>query len=387
MTNGEPSRNAKPIKDSRSRKVPLDSRLIAAGDSLRAWRANPLAVAGGYHASPVDSDQFTTSDKSKCPTFSLSALKMLLSFARVRDDVLILGQLERGTMMPEDTLIVLCPCGKKLKAPATAAGKKARCPACGNTLVLSAGAAKRTTTAATIAKPPVTPPKAPIPPDDDDGLGALYDLVEQGNAAPAAEMAVATRCPQCKSEMEDDAVLCTNCGYDIRTGKAVATATVAAAVAKPATLSYRSAPVAGRGGKKPVDLMAPQGSFLAGLALSAAFALAGSVLWIVIAWTTGYVIGYIAIAIGAAAGIGMRIGQKGFSTAGGAAAAGLTVCAILFAKLAVVEILLNSLGLHISIFDLNGSRLGHYLFSPMSLVFMVIGVGAAFRTANGSVSG
>ena len=45
--------------------------------------------------------------------------------------------------------------------------------------------------------------------------------------------------------------------------------------------------------------MAPQGSFVAGLAMSAAFALAASLVWIAIAWVTGFTIGYIAILIAA----------------------------------------------------------------------------------------
>ena len=37
-----------------------------------------------------------------------------------------------------DTISVKCVCGKKLKAPASAAGRKARCPKCGNVMTLEA---------------------------------------------------------------------------------------------------------------------------------------------------------------------------------------------------------------------------------------------------------
>ena len=62
--------------------------------------------------------------------------------------------------MPEtgDKISVQCACGKKLKAPASAVGRKAKCPACGNVL--------------TIEPPP------PPPPAEDDPLGALYDLAD-----------------------------------------------------------------------------------------------------------------------------------------------------------------------------------------------------------------
>jgi hypothetical protein len=271
----------------------------------------------------------------------------------------------------EQSIVVVCACGKKLKAPAGSAGKKARCPACGNILLLTTSAAGGTpsvvTTARSVAKPPATNPA------DDDGLSAMYDLAEQAQAASA--VADVARCPQCKSPWDDGAVLCTNCGYDTRTGKVVSSAPVAAAK-KP---------------KKPVDMMAPQGSFVAGLAMSAAFALAASVVWFLFAWITGFAISYIAILIGAAAGVGMQTGQKGYSSAGGAAAAGMTVVAILLAKLALVEFILLPIASHhnphASIFNLNQAALAFYFFKPISLIIMAIGMGAAYRTANGSVTG
>jgi len=39
----------------------------------------------------------------------------------------------------ENSITVQCACGKRLKAPATAVGKKARCPGCGEILELTAG--------------------------------------------------------------------------------------------------------------------------------------------------------------------------------------------------------------------------------------------------------
>ncbi len=36
----------------------------------------------------------------------------------------------------DDVISVLCQCGKKLKAPASSVGKRARCPACGTTCVI-----------------------------------------------------------------------------------------------------------------------------------------------------------------------------------------------------------------------------------------------------------
>jgi hypothetical protein len=209
-------------------------------------------------------------------------------------------------------------------------------------------------------------------------MGALYELAEQAGAAPIP--ADTAGCPQCAAPMAGGAVLCTACGFDLRTGKKLA----AASAPKPG----RAVSPTGRGSKgKAVDRMAPQGSFAAGFALCAAFALAASILWVAVAWATGYAIGHIAILIGGAAGAGMKIGHKGFSSAGGAAAAGMTLVAILLAKLVVIELIISSHGSHASISNIDSTVLAAYFFSPIGLVIMCIGMAAAFRTASGSVKG
>lgn len=294
--------------------------------------------------------------------------------------------------MSADTLIqVKCTCGKKLKAPAAAAGKKARCPACGTTLYLAVQepALNPVAPVAPVAfaapKPKpvmvdVKPPPLPVIPVETDELDSMYDLA--GPEKPVAPAVAGSRCPQCNSGMADGAVLCTNCGYDTRTGEAVS----GVAVAKPSVSAFRA-----MGTQQAVDLMAPEGSFLAGLGLSAVFAVVASVLWFVCVWATGYSFSLIAIVIGIAAGAGMKIGQKGFSSKGGAVAAGMTVGAILLAKLVVVEVILLPIASHhdpnASIFKLNSAALVYYFFRPVSLIIMAVGMAAAYRTANGSVKG
>ena len=68
---------------------------------------------------------------------------------------------------------VKCTCGKVLRAKTAMAGHKARCPSCGHTLTI---------------------PTPPAP-------GRL--------------------CPKCRGSLPDDAVICTNCGHDLRTGQKV----------------------------------------------------------------------------------------------------------------------------------------------------------------------
>src|SRR4051812_8707298 len=104
-----------------------------------------------------------------------------------------------------ERISVLCQCGKKLKAPASAVGRKAKCPNCGNIL--------------TIALPQQPKPIAPKPePDADDNLDAMYALAQQeASSATAAHAEQAHQCPSCGSTMGASAVLCVSCGYDLRT--------------------------------------------------------------------------------------------------------------------------------------------------------------------------
>ena len=290
-----------------------------------------------------------------------------------------------------DFLQLPCACGKKLKAPATAVGRKARCPACGSTLLITADAAIRSSASAGRARP-ATPSRnvASVPnssttavSSESDDSYDLNDLDALSQIATRAESAPLPpdrpRCAQCKSAMAENAVLCVNCGYDARSGK-----NVAAVTAK----KVKSAPTAaGKKAKAPIDRMAPDGSFVAGLAFSAAFALAASVLWVVIAYATGFTIGYIAILIGGAAGVGMQVGHKGYSTAGGYTAAALTLVAILAAKVAVIQLILARHGIHKSLLDLDSAKLGIYFMSPIGLIIIAVGMAAAYRTASGSVRG
>jgi hypothetical protein len=297
-------------------------------------------------------------------------------------------------MSEEHFIRVPCICGKNFKVPATAAGKKARCPACSAIMVIPASPSLSPSGAAApaqvsgmrrapassgqsrpVARPQLEPEIASAPAGD--SMDVLDELARQAEVATA--LPDVARCSQCAMPMPEGAVLCTNCGYDTRTGRKL---TVAAA----ATPAKREAfPSVGRKAKPVVDGMAPQGSFAAGLVMSLAFAMAASVVWIGLAYATGYIIGYVAILIGGAAGVGMQLGHKGYSRVGGYGAAALTFVAIILAKFIVLEMLISRAGSHRSIANIDPAKLGFYFFSPISLIIMVIGMAAAFTTANGSV--
>ena len=222
-----------------------------------------------------------------------------------------------------EKITVACACGAKLKAPASAAGRKARCPKCGATLTVEA------------------PPPARADDDLDDLYGLANDAERAAKSAPAD--AVAVLCPSCHTRMQPGAVLCTACGYDTRTGKSLSTST-AVASAQPALV--RPAAV-GTAFPPPLRTSVPVeqasavtgpgegGNLLKGAAFSAVFALVGAFIWYLIAKGTEREIGWIAWGVGLAAGFGMMIGYNGTSVKSGAVAAAMAVGGILLGKFMV----------------------------------------------------
>jgi len=83
---------------------------------------------------------------------------------------------------------VTCECGAKMSAKDELAGKTAKCPKCGQPLLIAAAEQAGTST----------------------GMADLFE--ESGMRAGVA------RCPGCGAEMLDDAVLCVMCGFDLRRG-------------------------------------------------------------------------------------------------------------------------------------------------------------------------
>src|SRR4051812_39888309 len=103
--------------------------------------------------------------------------------------------------MPEtgERITIECSCGKRLKAPSNAVGRKAKCPTCGNVLTISQP--QRSLVIDSI----------PESSDEADGGGdfsALYNLADHEAVAGAAAEASDTsrRCPSCRTPLKPDAV-------------------------------------------------------------------------------------------------------------------------------------------------------------------------------------
>jgi len=212
-----------------------------------------------------------------------------------------------------EKISVQCACGKRLKAPPSAVGKKAKCPACGNVLTIT----------------------APPPATEDDSLNALYDLAEQSDEAakkPSSAYDDSTRCPQCMTAMPPGSVLCTSCGYDTRTGKKLATTRTKRTVEPIHPLDFG---VADRKSQRK-DKMAPQGKLMVGVAASVGLALAASIPWFLVTYFTDRDFYILELLIGLGAGLGMQIGQKGYSKLGGALAAGITCVTLIVVRVLVI---------------------------------------------------
>jgi hypothetical protein len=99
-------------------------------------------------------------------------------------------------------------CGKTYAWKPQLAGKRVKCK-CGS---------------------PLTVPRSD-PAAHDGGLDDLAALAHGGDDYGAAPVAAGPRCPSCGEGVDASAVICINCGTNLKTGKRLATATVAAAPA------------------------------------------------------------------------------------------------------------------------------------------------------------
>src|SRR4051812_42868068 len=115
-------------------------------------------------------------------------------------------------------------CGKSYTWKPELAGKRAKCK-CGTSISIPAtdpAAAK-----ASKPKPAPSPELEPLPEGFDDfaGMGANGEGSHDPYAglAPAAAPADGPTCPSCQSPVDASAVICINCGHNLKTGKKLKT--------------------------------------------------------------------------------------------------------------------------------------------------------------------
>jgi ssDNA-binding Zn-finger/Zn-ribbon topoisomerase 1 len=109
-----------------------------------------------------------------------------------------------------ETVSVTCACGKTLKAKASLMGKAVKCPACGKGVKIGSASQRA----------PV--PKAAAGRTAAKRGGVLDELFDDAGISghdPGAKR----RCPECKCPMDEEAIICIQCGYNEKTGKKLKT--------------------------------------------------------------------------------------------------------------------------------------------------------------------
>ncbi|MCA9171397.1 MAG: hypothetical protein KDB23_27195 [Planctomycetales bacterium] len=108
----------------------------------------------------------------------------------------------------------VCSCGAAFAAPDKYAGRQVKCPKCSEPVrVPAAGAAPAAASGAKRTSKPAAPPV-------DRELASLLDEVDLGQTKTGR------RCPDCREDVDAEAVVCINCGLNLETGKKMKTKTV-----------------------------------------------------------------------------------------------------------------------------------------------------------------
>jgi hypothetical protein len=108
-----------------------------------------------------------------------------------------------------------CACGKRFRVKDEYAGRKGKCPACGNPVIIPK---------------PVVKPAEPVGWDDlealetsgsvqeDEGIAMAQPERRAAAASPAVPQTRQKACPACGSTISSFALICEHCGANVKTG-------------------------------------------------------------------------------------------------------------------------------------------------------------------------
>lgn len=234
-----------------------------------------------------------------------------------------------------------CECGKKMKLPAHAAGKKARCPGCQSTFLV---------------------PKSPAGkagPAKSAGGDMLNDLAAMEQSAPAIEEDPQERLARMHSAK----------GFrppspeQMKAGESVARAAAAKAGQRAAAAAVGKA-------------ASQAGGLLLGTILSAIGTAIGGGIWIGVLMATNFMVAYLAILMGVLSGLGMRLGTRGGTAVGGIVAACMAGGFLVVFNLIIAAILAEG----------GQGIMDSYMknvFHPFDILFVLLAAGAAWKFGSG----
>jgi hypothetical protein len=199
--------------------------------------------------------------------------------------------------------------------------------------------AKRAPAAKQPSKAPSTPKAPAVGGFDQNAVGgasleaSLLDALAEAESSAAPETvapAVASRppipCPQCGATVAGTAVLCTQCGFSIETGRSARAAS---------TQSSGGGLAALRG------LASGASPMLVGTVAASVAGAIGAAVWAWIAVVTEYEIGYLALLIGGMVGLAMYAANQAPSQLGGLVAGLIAALSIFVAKVIAFEALFD----------------------------------------------
>ena len=126
------------------------------------------------------------------------------------------------------------------------------------------------------------------------------------------------------------------------------------------------------------------GKFVIGIVLSSVFAIVSVVIWLTIVFTTGLKIGWpFAWALGALAGLGMRLGYRDETPVSGYVAAGISLfgLGVGYGILLLGALAAQQMGEQIQMFGGWGA-----IFSPWDIISFFLAIATAYKVATGGGS-
>ena len=248
--------------------------------------------------------------------------------------------------MSSSEVITCSSCSRQFRWKPELAGRRVKCK-CGNSFSIPSQ---------------VPEPVGAIATESGDtlpsGLDHLGDAGEYGITEPPAPVTPVARppvlgsaCPGCTNLIPADAVICTRCGYNKKTGKKMGTAVKGA-------------------GLEASDVAKTAGKVMLSMVVGGAVAIVGAIIWLTIIYFLNLQIGIVAWLLGLGIGASMKAVNRNGSTLTGLAAAGFSFLSLAIAK-GVIVLGLASMNMPVSM-----------AFRPMDVLWFLLAISSAYKLAS-----